>query len=183
MVQLPILLIVIGTIFLLSLRLVAVVARERRLERTRLQQMTDLERFQTPVVRSVSHDPRTPLTSARLYADVLIDAVNKSDAASIARAGRGLESSIRRLERIVERTTDYAAIGSSVPIETSPIDVGRVAESAVARFQGETEDLQRQIKLEIAPEPPQAIGNATRWSGFCSCCWTTRQSTRRPVAK
>lgn len=157
--QLPIRLMVFGVIFVLALRLVAVVARERQLEQARVQHLSDLERFQTALVQSISHELRTPLTSARLYAEMLTDTERSGDPASTDRAGRGLETSIRRLERIVERTTEYAALGTPARIETTVINVGLIAAGVVEQFHVESGESRRHVEVSIADGLPPALGN------------------------
>lgn len=158
--QLPIRLMVIGVIFLLALRLVAVIARERQLERSRIQHLSDLERFQTALVRSISHELRTPLTSARLYAELLSNTDRGHDPQALGKAGRGLDNSLRRLERIVERATEYGETDSATPVETSAIDLASVTSDAVERFRSENGGADRTIDVRVAEAIPLAQGNS-----------------------
>jgi signal transduction histidine kinase len=159
--QLPLRLMFIGVAFLLVLRLVAMVSRERRLERVRMDELAQLERFKSSLVRSISHELRTPLTSAKVYTE-LLDEISPDRADERARAMRGLRAAIERLERIVEQSTDFALMAGSRTSAAAPVDLQFLAVKAVDLIRPEVERRGQQIVIErngSAPVPP-ALGDA-----------------------
>lgn len=158
--QLPIRLMFVSVSFALVLRLVAMVTRERRLERVRMGELAQLERFKSSLVRSISHELRTPLTSAKVYAELLdrpVDAPQK--AADQARVVRGLKASIERLERIVEQSTDFAMISGSEAGAPEPIDLHALVTKGVDLLRPEFEGRRQSVEVDAPPDLPKARGN------------------------
>jgi signal transduction histidine kinase len=158
--QLPVRLMFIGVSFVLVLRLVAMVARERRLEHVRMNELAQLERFKSSLVRSISHELRTPLTSARVYAELLAQPAGDHPVDQ-ARVVRGLRTSIERLERIVEQSTEFAAVSESRGGRTAAIDVPLVVSRVVELLRPEFQ--RRQQAIEVRPQP--AVARATGHEG------------------
>lgn len=164
--QLPVRLMFIGLSFVLVLRLVAMVNRERRLERVRMNELAELERFKSSLLRSISHELRTPLTSARVYADLLerpeelIARPPGADrAADQARIVRGLQASIQRLGRIVEQSTDLSMIGESDPGRNESVDLTALVRRGVDLLRPEFERRGQGIEILAAPGLPRARVN------------------------
>lgn len=157
--QLPVRLMFISVSFLLVLRLVAMVNRERRLERVRMAELAQLERFKSSLVRSISHELRTPLTSAKVYAELLEHPAAHEQAADRTRVVRGLRASIDRLERIVEQSTDFALISGAEAEATEPIDLRALVAKGVALLRPELEGRGQNVEIDVPADLPMARGN------------------------
>ncbi|MCO8267003.1 PAS domain S-box protein [Haloferax sp. AB510] len=92
-------------------------ARQRLLERQneRLSEFT----------RVVSHDLRTPLTTARGYFDIVAESPGDADAEDLRKLGQSLD----RVGELLSDLTALATQGEAV-VETEPLDFRRVAERA-----------------------------------------------------
>ncbi|EMA07429.1 PAS sensor protein [Haloferax denitrificans ATCC 35960] len=92
-------------------------ARQRLLERQneRLSEFT----------RVVSHDLRTPLTTAKGYFDIVAESPDDADAEDLRKLGRSLD----RVEELLSDLTTLATQGETVA-ETEPLDFRRAAERA-----------------------------------------------------
>jgi two-component system sensor histidine kinase BaeS len=97
---------------------------------------------------SVSHELKTPLTAIRGYAEGLADgAVAAKPAAEVI----GVET--QRLERLIGDLLDLARLGRAdfrVALET--VDLGGLAESALARFASTAAARRVRINLTIKPD-------------------------------
>ncbi|MBI2965635.1 MAG: hypothetical protein HYY34_05480 [Chloroflexi bacterium] len=157
--QLPLRLMFIGVSFVLVLRLVAMVSQERRLERARVVELAQLDRFKSSLVRSISHELRTPLTSAKVYTELLERLNDPAGPGDEARIVRGLKSSIERLERIVEQSTDFAFISGSGAGIAEPIDLRTLVTRGVDLLRPEFESRRQSVEINTDSDLPKARGN------------------------
>jgi signal transduction histidine kinase len=156
--QLPVRLMFIGVSFVLVLRLVAKVSKERRLERVRMSELEQVERFKSSLLRSISHELRTPLTSAKVYTELLVQP-DPDRAVDHPRVIRGLRTSIERLERIIEQSTEFAFLSESDTRTVAAIDVKILVNRAVDLLRPEFERRGQAVTIEVPDGETRASGH------------------------
>lgn len=112
------------------------------------------DRLKTSLLRSVSHDLRTPLTS-------IIAAGAALDSPSVTAEERhelsaAVVSEGQRLSRLVENLLDVSRLeAGDAPARREPVDLGGVLEAARESV-GATHE---QVKLTVDPQAPEVIGD------------------------
>ncbi|MBI4305088.1 MAG: HAMP domain-containing histidine kinase [Chloroflexi bacterium] len=151
--QLPVRVIFISTIAVVAMRFVAVIARERRLERTRIEELERLERFKSSVVQSISHELRTPVTTIKLSASLLKERSLRSGRWDDERLLRSLENATARLERIVEQSTEFGYIqDSNNSLHLQSTDLISLVRSTVEMMSAELEAKQQSVEFFLPEE-------------------------------
>jgi two-component system OmpR family sensor kinase len=84
-------------------------------------------------VADAAHELRTPLTSLRGYAELYRQGALPDDE-SVATAMRQIESEGERMARLVEDLLLLARLDQQRGLEVEPVDIGAVAEDAIAAF-------------------------------------------------
>jgi len=129
-----------------------------------LHDITDLkraDRIRRDFVANVSHELRTPLTAIRGYVEALLDAPPGS-----ADERRFLEIVARhawRMERLVQDLLRLARLDAGQePLELAPCDTSRLVEGVLAELQPALEGRRQTVRLEIAPEAREILGDAAK---------------------
>jgi signal transduction histidine kinase len=138
-----------GLVAILVLGLVATIrgaARERQ-----------LARLQSDFVSTVSHELKTPLTSIRMFAEMLQQDVAGSDRDRERRYHDIIVKESERLGLLIANLLDYSQIEKGTRRYSQRREPARdVLEEAVATFQRMREEAKPNIEISIAPEA-QAI--------------------------
>ncbi len=106
---------------------------------------------------SVSHELKTPLTAIRGHAEGLTDGVVTPE-----RAGEVIERETQRLERLIRDLLDLARLRRrSFDVTLVPVDLGEVANDAVARHSHQAQAYGVSLELRVEPAAG-AIADAGR---------------------
>jgi signal transduction histidine kinase len=120
----------------------------------------ELAQLKSDFVSTVSHELKTPLTSIRMFAEMLEQGVAKGDAAKMARYHGVIVQESQRLGLLIANLLDYAQIERGTRRYTpSRQEIAQLAEHAVATFET-LRDPDRagrnSIKVEVSPEAMHA---------------------------
>jgi signal transduction histidine kinase len=149
--QLPVRVTFIAITIVLSMRLVAITARERRLERVRVEELERLERFKSSVVQSISHELRTPLTTIKVCTEIIGERLAREGRAEFQRVTQSLSRATTRLERMIEQSTDFArARAGTEPLNLEPVALEPLVRSAASLFSPELEAKRLSIDLSFS---------------------------------
>ncbi len=120
-------------------------------------QLARARESQRRFLESVSHELKTPLTSIRGYAEAL-----EEGAVAPPEAGRVISSEADRLERLLLDLIDLARFGrAGFTVAREPVDLGRVAEQALARHRRRAGELAVTIRAETVRDAV-ALGDEHR---------------------
>jgi signal transduction histidine kinase/DNA-binding response OmpR family regulator len=120
-----------------------------------------LERLKSEFVATASHELRSPLTSIKGFVELL-------------RAGDGLDDrqrefldivlvSTNRLVDLVNDLLDVARLEAGrVEVHRRPVDVGEVLADVTTLLAGRIEAKQQELKIDVAPDTPRILADATR---------------------
>jgi two-component system OmpR family sensor kinase len=96
---------------------------------------------------SISHELKTPLTAIRGHAEGLSDGVVTPE-----RAGEVIERETHRLERLIRDLLDLARLRRrSFDVVLAPVDLGAIAEDALARHAPQAEQYGVDLQTRIEP--------------------------------
>ena len=96
---------------------------------------------------SISHELKTPLTAIRGHAEGLSDGVFTPE-----RAGEVIERETHRLERLIRDLLDLARLRRrSFDVVLAPVDLGAIAEDALARHAPQAEQYGVDLQTRIEP--------------------------------
>ncbi|MDX2087367.1 MAG: ATP-binding protein [Kofleriaceae bacterium] len=115
----------------------------------------ELAQLKSDFVSTVSHELKTPLTSIRMFAEMLEQGVAKGDLAKMARYHGVIVQESQRLGLLIANLLDYAQIEKGTRrYAPSRHDVGQLAQVAVSTFETlRNPDTQKSsIEVEVAPE-------------------------------
>jgi two-component system sensor histidine kinase KdpD len=139
--------------------LVAAERRRAEIEAARIAALESVDRQRTALLRSVSHDLRTPLATIRavatdLHADTDYDAGTRRELLSL------VADEAERLDRLVANLLSMSRIeaGSLLP-ERQPVDVGELVEACLGRLHRLVSNVH--LALQVAPDLPLV---AADWS-------------------
>lgn len=115
----------------------------------------ELAQLKSDFVSTVSHELKTPLTSIRMFAEMLEQGVAKGDLAKMARYHGVIVQESQRLGLLIANLLDYAQIEKGTRrYAPGRHDVGQLAQVAVTTFETlRNPDTQKSsIEVEVAPE-------------------------------
>lgn len=120
----------------------------------------ELAQLKSDFVSTVSHELKTPLTSIRMFAEMLEQGVAQGDAAKMARYHSVIVQESQRLGLLIANLLDYAQIerGTRRYMQTRE-NIDKLAKDAVTTFetlQNPDKDRRNPIELEVSPEAMSA---------------------------
>jgi signal transduction histidine kinase len=119
----------------------------------------ELARLKSDFVSTVSHELKTPLTSIRMFAEMLEHGVARDDAEKMARYQRVIVQESQRLGLLIANLLDYAQIEKGTRRYTpTPQEVAQVARHAVATFESlrHPEGVRNSILVTVSAEAARA---------------------------
>ncbi len=119
----------------------------------------ELAQLKSDFVSTVSHELKTPLTSIRMFAEMLEQGVAKGDPAKMARYHGVIVQESQRLGLLIANLLDYAQIERGTRRYTpSRQDIAGLARQAVTTFETlrDPERSRNSIRVEVSPEAVQA---------------------------
>jgi signal transduction histidine kinase len=116
----------------------------------------ELAQLKSDFVSTVSHELKTPLTSIRMFAEMLEQGVAQGDAAKMARYHGVIVQESQRLGLLIANLLDYAQIERGTRRYTRGREnIGQLARHAVATFdtlRDPDKDHRNPIELAVSPE-------------------------------
>ncbi|HTR50533.1 MAG TPA: HAMP domain-containing sensor histidine kinase [Kofleriaceae bacterium] len=122
----------------------------------------ELAQLKSDFVSTVSHELKTPLTSIRMFAEMLEQGVAKGDAAKMARYHGVIVQESHRLGLLIQNLLDYAQIERGTRRYTRMLEpIGPLARHAVTTFEtlrapegsdGEASGARNPIELDVSSE-------------------------------
>jgi signal transduction histidine kinase len=125
----------------------------------------ELARLKSDFVSTVSHELKTPLTSIRMFAEMLEHGVARDDAEKMARYQRVIVQESQRLGLLIANLLDYAQIEKGTRRYTpTPQGVAQLARHAVATFESlrHPEGVRNSIEVTVSPEAARAEAEVDR---------------------
>jgi signal transduction histidine kinase len=108
----------------------------------------------------LAHEVRNPLNSASLQLAVLERRLERGEGADRATSiTRVIKGEIERLERLVR---DFLAFAKPTPLVPRPVDLAALLEGVALLIGAEAEAAHIAVRVEAAPPPPAASGDAER---------------------
>jgi len=122
--------------------------------------LKELDRVKSELVTAVSHDLRTPLTTAQGYLDLLSRAgpLNKRQQDYILHARQSLET----ITELIVNLLDVDRLEAGLDLEMIPCDLVQVINRAVEDFQLLAEEHEQDLRWEPPKELPLVQGNPYR---------------------
>ena len=115
----------------------------------------ELAQLKSDFVSTVSHELKTPLTSIRMFAEMLEQGVAQGDPAKMARYHGVIVQESQRLGLLIANLLDYAQIEKGTRRYTpSRHEIGQLAQVAVTTFDTlrDPDSAKSSIEVEVAPE-------------------------------
>jgi signal transduction histidine kinase len=151
----------------------AVIAQYNRTLEDRVQKRTldlqmandrlrELDRQKSDFMNMVAHDLRTPLTSIRSYAEIMLTYKDEPPETYNEFLSVINDESVR-LNSLIDNFLDLARIeAGSFRLEIVPTDLGKLIGHAVAVFRGHAEPKGIDLTAEVPPDLPKALCDGDR---------------------
>jgi signal transduction histidine kinase len=115
-----------------------------------------LARLRTRLVANVSHELKSPVTSIRMFSDMLAE--DPLDESRTRRFGRLLRAESQRLSQLIENLLDFSRLGrEEVAIEFEPVDVAAVLHRVAEGFGYRAREKNVRFDIEL-PSPADRAG-------------------------
>ena len=155
MEQLPVRLAFIGVSLAVVARLIAVLDRERALERTRLEQLERLEKMKSDLLRAISHELRTPLTAVKTAGELLVSSSMTLTGAQEQAAQDALRSGVARLQQLTEQALRYAAATRPQDVlPTGLVDFPRLVEAVTEAMRPSFASRHQEVRFHSSGDVP-----------------------------
>ena len=123
----------------------------------------ELARLKSDFVSTVSHELKTPLTSIRMFAEMLEQGVAKGDAGKMARYHHVIVQESQRLGLLIANLLDYAQIERGTRRYTpSRQPVEEVVRHGVSTYEALHQEVRNPIAVEVSPDAVRAEIEADR---------------------
>lgn len=128
-----------------------------------LQEVEEANRSKTEFVSFVAHELKNPMTSIRGYTDLLKSgSVGEISDMQVQFLGT-IRSNVDRMTRLVSDLADVARIETGhLRVEKSPISVKAVVDETLRALQGQIEEKNQTLHVEVSEELPLIFADHTR---------------------
>lgn len=131
-------------------------------EMARLRELEQLEGLKSNLLRTVSHELKSPLTAVKASADLLFQSKDLAERER-ARLTRSLQSGVTRLERLVQESLDYAQMQSAqLDLRMELADYRPVLEEAIGLTNASFQRKHQQLTVAVPETLPRLVLDRTR---------------------
>jgi len=132
-------------------------------ERERVATLSTLERMKPEFLISASHQLKTPLTSVRGAADILMEKEEKEPSPSRRPMIETLSLGVDSLQRLVNEVLDFAKMQTAtLEIHREPSDVAQLLRDVVVMMTPALQRRKQHLELELPDDLPQAMFDRQR---------------------
>ena len=157
--QLPVRVLFVGVTSALVIRLVALLNRGRQQEKARTEELNQLQRFKSSLLRAISHELNTPLAAVNGVTEPLSEASEEMTAEQRREGIRILQSGVGQLKQITQRSLYYSDFGNPEdPLNLVSVDLGGLVRNVAKPFEPVAAKRSQNITVEVAdPLPPLLV--------------------------
>ncbi|MDP3064485.1 MAG: ATP-binding protein [Chloroflexota bacterium] len=132
-------------------------------ELARLQQLEQLQVLKSNLLRTVSHEIKSPVTAIKTAVELISGPQEIMDGRQRERLTRVLRSGVERLERLVQESLDYAQMQSAqLQLRLEPTDLERVVRAAMELVDPSARTKRQTMTIEVAPDLPKLVVDPQR---------------------
>jgi signal transduction histidine kinase len=132
-------------------------------ELARLKELEQLDKLKSNLLRTVSHEIKSPITAIKASVDLLSSDDGAMNEQARARLMRALQSGITRLEMLVEESLDYARMQSAqLELRLSPTDMGKIVDDVVGLLGSPIRAKNQDLHVDVQPDLPKLLIDAPR---------------------
>lgn len=134
-------------------------------EMARLQELEKLDGLKSNLLRTVSHELKSPVTAIKASVELLSSADPNEGLGERTRDRlmRALQNGIDRLERLIQESLDNAQIQSStLELHAEPTDMRKVVEDVLSLMRPAINNKSQSLILEIPDEVPMLLIDGSR---------------------
>lgn len=134
------------------------------IENARLvKEIEDANRSKSEFISLVSHELKNPMTSIRGYTDLLKSGQTGEINDMQTQFLSTIRTNVDRMTRLVSDLSDSARIETQrMRLDMAPITVGEVIEETLRAFQGQIEEKEQELSLQIEDDLPMIYADHTR---------------------
>ncbi len=111
-----------------------------------------LARLRSRLITNVSHELKSPVTSIRLFSDLLSD--EELDEAKTRRFGKLLRSESMRLSQLIDNLLDFSRIGrKETAVDCEPVDIRKIIEVVAENFSYRAKKKKVQFDVTLPDKP------------------------------
>jgi K+-sensing histidine kinase KdpD len=127
-------------------------------EMDRLRELERLNSLKSNLLRTVSHELKSPITAVKTAVDLLAIPEGELNERAKTRLMRTLQNGIDRLERLVGESLEYAQMRSSeMEVRREPTMLGDLVEQVVALMGPNISAKRQNLMLDIEPDLPELL--------------------------
>lgn len=127
-------------------------------EMERLRELERLNSLKSNLLRTVSHELKSPITAVKTAVDLLAIPEGELNERAKTRLMRTLQNGIDRLERLVGESLEYAQMRSSeMEVRREPTSIGDLVEQVVALMGPNISAKHQNLMLDIEPDLPDLL--------------------------
>lgn len=127
-------------------------------EMDRLRELERLNSLKSNLLRTVSHELKSPITAVKTAVDLLAIPEGELNERAKTRLMRTLQNGIDRLERLVGESLEYAQMRSSeMEVRREPTNLGDLVEQVVGLMGPNISAKHQNLMLEIEPDLPDLL--------------------------
>lgn len=154
--QLPVRVVFITLTTVVVIRLMAVIQKERSLEKARLRELEQLERLKSDLLLATSHEIKTPLTALKVGIQILADFYHRLTEEQRRSTFRVLNRGVERLERITEQSLNYSqAINRRDLSARRETSIGELAQSIITLVTLNISTKEQELEVSIDQNLPR----------------------------